>query len=198
MELNLEKGKAMEKRTMIPDISIRADQSLFKKALMHCRVTAADQARLRCTRAYMRTNIIDDFLQACGERQLARSTGQRRKHAAAETASDEESGLTRDRKERNTLVSSYIIDRNWKLVAERCLVKEARKRVNDPRRTRWRTIMDVPWCMTMGGESDLEDPVEIIHAGSVEQDYVLDRSPRMSSEEVYARDAAIVGPCVTG
>ena len=93
----------------------------------------------------------------------------------------------------------HIIDRNWKLVAERFLVKEARRKVNDPSRKGWRTVEDVPWWMTRGGRDDLEDPVEIISTGgTIEQDYVLDRSPRMSSEEVYARDAAIVGPWITG
>ena len=149
----------------------------------------------------MRINIMDDFLKACRERQLSRSEKQRRRHAAAETASDEESGLTRDRKERQPLVSSHITYKNWKLVAERFLVQEARRRVNDPRRRIWRTISDVPRWMASGGANDIEDPVEVIHMGTVEQDYVLDRSPRMSSEEVYARDAAISmegNPWITG
>lgn len=196
MELNLEKGAAKERAAVTPGLLMEKDRDLFVKAVEFCKIRAADEVRQRSCRAYLRITIMDEFIRNCGERGY--TSKQKRQHAVAETASDEESGLTRDRKERKPLVSSHIIDHHWKLVAERYLVKQARKRVNDPRRRRWRTIYDVPWWMTTNGENDLEDPVKIMHPGSIEQVQWHETCGILTSEMVYAADSRATGPWNSG
>ena len=129
----------------------------------------------------------------------------RRRKAAAEFASETESGATRGGRERQTSVSSHIVGKDWELAAERFLVKETRRKLNDPRRGRWKTIMDVPWWMTDGGEHDLENqvsPNEVYPwnpaGGVIELIYVMRNHPRMPDEEFWQKDSTREGPWDSG
>ena len=102
-----------------------------------------------------------------------------------------------------TSVSNHIVDKAWQIVAEIFLRTEALRKVNDPRRRIWKTMMYVPWWMSNG--SDPDNPVfpnEMYPwnpAGGIEdQNFVTRKQKRLPDEELWLRDSALEGPWSSG